>query len=219
METTPYILNDFKAFSLENTVADVKLLFNETSFSHFPIVKNNQLIGVISEENIEEIEDKDKEIGYFQYLFSLFCVEKNSSLLDILGVFATNNANLVPVKNEKNEYVGYFEINDILQLYNNTPFLKSEGVVILLEKEVRDYSFSEICQIVESNNGKIIGLFISESNPTTVKITIKINSKEINEILQSFRRYDYKVISTHKEDFFLQDQKERSEYLQKYLNI
>ena len=106
--------------------------------------------------------------------------------------------------------------NSELEILND---LKSEGVVILFEKEVRDYSFSEICQIVESNNGKIIGLFISESNPTTVKITIKINSKEINEILQSFRRYDYKVISTHKEDFYLKDQKERSEYLQKYLNI
>ena len=174
METTPYILNDFKAFSLENTIAEVKLLFDETSFSHFPIVKNNKLIGVISEENIQEIEDTDKEIGYFQYLFSLFHAENNSCLLDILGVFATNNSNLVPVLNENNEYVGYFEINDILKLYNDTPFLKSEGVVILLEKEVRDYSFSEICQIVESNNGKIIGLFISESNPTSVKITIKI---------------------------------------------
>jgi len=219
METTPYILNDFKAISLEHTVAEMKLLFNETSFSHFPVVKNNQLIGLISEESIQEIEDNDKEVGYFQYLFSLFHIENNSCLLDVLGVFSTNNSNLVPVLNDKNEYVGYFKINDILQLYNNTPFLKSEGVVILLEKEVRDYSFSEICQIVESNNGKIIGLFISESNPTTVKITIKINSKEINEILQSFRRYDYKVISTHKEDFYLKDQKERSEYLQKYLNI
>lgn len=219
METTPYILNDLKAFSLENTIEEAKQLFEETSFSHFPILKNKQLIGLISEESIKEIEENENEIGYFQYLFSMFHIEKNSNLLEILGVFASNNTNLIPVIIENNEYIGYYEINDILQLINNTPFLKSEGIVVVLEKEIRDYSFSEICQIVESNNAKIVGLFVSESNTTTVKITIKINSKEINEILQSFRRYNYNVISTHKEDFFIEDLKDRSNYLQKYLNI
>lgn len=219
METTPYILNDLKAFSLENTIEEAKQLFEETSFSHFPILKNKQLIGLISEESIKEIEENENEIGYFQYLFSMFHIEKNSNLLEILGVFASNNTNLIPVIIENNEYIGYYEINDILQLINSTPFLKSEGIVVVLEKEIRDYSFSEICQIVESNNAKIVGLFVSESNTTTVKITIKINSKEINEILQSFRRYNYNVISTHKEDFFIEDLKDRSNYLQKYLNI
>lgn len=219
METTPYILNDVEAFSLENTIGEAKQLFEETSYSHFPILKNKQLIGLISEESIKEIEENEKEIGYFQYLFSLFHIEKNNNLLEVLGAFASNNTNLIPVIIENNEYIGYYEINDILQLINDTPFLKSEGVVVLLEKEIRDYSFSEICQIVESNNAKIVGLFVSESNATTVKITIKINSKEINEILQSFRRYNYNVLSTHKEDFFIEDLKDRSNYLQKYLNI
>lgn len=218
METTPYILNDLKAFSLENTIEEAKLLFDETSFSHFPVLQNNQLIGLISEESIKDLEENEKEIGYFQYLFSHFHIQKNSNLLDVLGVFASNNTNLIPVTNN-NDYVGYYEINDILQLINDTPFLKSEGVVILLEKETGGYSFSEICQIAESNNAKIVGLFVSESSTTTVKITVKINSNEINEILQSFRRYNYTILSSHKEDFFIEDLKERSNYLQKYLNI
>ncbi|MBI9039976.1 CBS domain-containing protein [Lutibacter sp.] len=219
MDTTPYILNEFKALTLENTVKEAKQLFEESSFTHFPIVKNEQLIGLISEESIKEIEENEKEIGYFQYLFSLFYIEKENDLLNLLGVFASNNTNLVPIIIEHNKYIGYFEINDILQLYNETPFLKSEGVVISLEKESRDYSFSQICQIIESNNAKIIGLFISEINATTTKITVKINSNEINEILQSFRRYNYVVLSSHKEDFYIEDLKERSIYLQKYLNI
>ncbi len=49
---------------------------------------------------------------------------------------------------------------------------------------IDDYSFSEVCQIVESSGGTIHGLFISESNATTVKITIKLNAQDINEILE-----------------------------------
>jgi len=42
---------------------------------------------------------------------------------------------------------------------------------------------------------------------------------EINEVIQSFRRYNYKVITEHKDDYFLETLKERSDYLRKYLSI
>jgi CBS domain-containing protein len=219
METTSYILKEFKPFSLFSKVSEIKTFFIETSFSHFPIVKNNELIGLISESDMEEIEDDENEIGNFQYLYKLFSIEEEDSLLDILGVFASNNTNLIPVINNKKEYLGYFEINDILQIYNETPFLKGEGIVLLIEKGINEYSISEICQIVESNKGKILGVFIAESGLTSVKISIKFNAPDINEIIQSFRRYDYLVLSNHKEDYFIEDLKDRSNYLQKYLNI
>jgi predicted transcriptional regulator len=219
METTSYILKEFKPFSLFSKVSEIKTFFIETSFSHFPIVKNNELIGLISESDMEEIEDDENEIGNFQYLYKLFSIEEEDSLLDILGVFASNNTNLIPVINNKKEYIGYFEINDILQIYNETPFLKGEGIVLLIEKGINEYSISEICQIVESNKGKILGVFIAESGLTSVKISIKFNAPDINEIIQSFRRYDYLVLSNHKEDYFIEDLKDRSNYLQKYLNI
>ena len=49
--------------------------------------------------------------------------------------------------------------------------------------------------------------------------TIKISSDDINEIIQTFRRYNYIVMSLHKDDFYLQDLKDRSDYLQKYLDM
>lgn len=219
METTPYILKEFKAFTTHTKIADVKLLFSETTYSHFPIVEKNHLLGLISEIDIRSIFEDDKELGNFQYLFQIFFTEENNNLLEILKVFAANETNLIPVISSKKEYVGYCDLIDILHVYNNTPFLKNEGTVLGIEKDLSDYSFSEICQIVESNGGKLLGIFISETYPTTVKITLKFYSQDVNDIIQSFRRYNYKVLSKHKEDFYLEDLIERSNYLQKYLNI
>lgn len=219
MDTTPYILTEFNTFNLETLVSEVKNFFNETTFSHFPIVENNQLVGLISETDIEGIDENEKEIGYFQYLFNLFFIEETNNLLDILTVFASNESNLIPVLDAKKNYVGYFDLIDVLHLYNETPFINNEGTVLLIEKEIRNFSFTEICQIVETSGGTIHGVFISENTGTTVKITIKFSAQDINEILQSFRRYEYNVISNHAEDFYLEDLKERSKYLQKYLNI
>ena len=219
METSPYILKEFKAFSLETTVNEIKTFFNETTYSHFPIVKDNILIGLISETDVEGLDENDKEIGYFQYLYTIFFTEESDNLFEIIAVFASNETNVIPVIDAQKKYIGYFDLIDILHIYNETPFLHNEGIVLLLEKETRDISFSEICQIVESSGGKLLGLFITESSETSVKVSLKFSSQDVNEIIQSFRRYEYKVLSNHEEDFYLEELKERSNYLQKYLNI
>jgi Mg/Co/Ni transporter MgtE len=139
--------------------------------------------------------------------------------LDVLEVFARNNSNIVPILNDDNIYVGYYEITDVIKFLNGTPFLKEVGGIIIVEKNILDYSMSQITQIVESNNGKLLGLFVSEATLDKIQITIKITLGSMNEIIQSFRRYNYEIVSEHNEDDYLNVLKERSEYLIKYLNI
>ena len=47
-------------------------------------------------------------------------------------------------------------------MFNHTPFFSEPGGVILVEKNNIDFSFSELSQIVESNNAKMLGAFISK---------------------------------------------------------
>ena len=46
-----------------------------------------------------------------------------------------------------------------------------------------------------------------------------LHSEEMNEIIQTFRRYSYTIIFGNNDDQFLEDLKERSAYLDKYLNV
>jgi predicted transcriptional regulator len=219
MKATPHILTEFEPFTLQTKIAKVKAFFKENTFSHFPIVSNKKLVGLISETNSQGIYEEDDILEKYQYLIKPFFIEEHTNFLEILNAFAINEANLVPVVTENLNYIGYYDLIDILHIYNNSPFLSNEGTIIILEKETREYSLSEICQIVESNNGKVLGVFISKTTASTVTITLKFNASEINEIIQSFRRFNYHVLSKHKEDFLLEELKDRTDYLQKYLNI
>lgn len=219
MDIAPYILKEFKAFTLNSKVSEIKTFFNASTFNYFPIVEDKKLIGLISETEIQGINEDDKEIGYFQYLFEVFSTEETSNILEVLKEFASNQSTILPILNKERHYIGYYDLIDVLHVYNDTPFFNSEGIVLLLKKEARDYSLSEICQIIESNKGKVYGLFVSESNQTTVQIVVKFDSPDINETIQSFRRYKYEILSNHKEDILLEELKDRSNYLQKYLNI
>jgi CBS domain-containing protein len=213
-----YINNDFKPFSITETVADIQDFFAESTFSHFPLLDNGIYIGCISAVDSETFES-EKIITDYRYAFEGFFVRDNMIWLDVLEVFARNNANVVPILDTNNKYIGYYEITDIIKFLNETPFLKETGGIIVVEKPAADYSMSQITQIVESNNGKLLGVFVSEANAEKVQVTIKTTLGSVNEIIQTFRRYNYEIVSEHNEDNYLNNLKERSEYLDKYLNM
>jgi Mg/Co/Ni transporter MgtE len=217
-QLSEYINNDFKPFSSTDSVADVQEFFVDINYSHFPVMDNEVYIGSISAVDVETFEAQ-KPITDYRYTLEGFFVRTTMIWLDILEVFARNNANVVPILDESNKYIGYYEITDIIKFLNETPFLKETGGIIVVEKPVADYSMSQITQIVESNNGKLLGVFVSQADAEKVQITIKATLGSINEIIQSFRRYNYEIISEHHEDDYLNTLKERSEYLDKYLNI
>ena len=218
MEIRDYITTDFKAIDSQDSIATVKDFFDDLNFSHFPVVEQGIYIGSISFEDIENF-DNDKKVVDYKYTLGSFFTRTDSIWLEVLEVFAKNHTNLIPVLDEKNSYVGYYEIDDIMSFFHQTPFLKEQGRIIKVQKGVLDYSMSQITQIVESNNGKLLGLFISESDVNSIEITMKISLGAINEIIQSFRRYNYEIMSEHQEDNYINSLKERSDYLDKYLNM
>jgi len=213
-----YINNDFKPIDSNETIENVQDFFIDIAFSHFPVLENGIFIGCIASEDVETFEAQ-KKLSDYRYTVEGFFVRTSMNWLDVLEVFARNNANIVPILDENNKYIGYYEVTDIIKFLNGTPFLKEIGGIIIIEKSINEYSMSQITQIVESNNGKLLGLFISEATNDKVQITIKITLGSMNEIIQSFRRFNYEIISEHNEDNYLNILKERSEYLDKYLNM
>nr|WP_294933942.1 CBS domain-containing protein [uncultured Flavobacterium sp.] len=217
-EITDYINKEVNPILVNDTVESVQDLFLEFPYSHFPVLEEGIYIGCASADDVELL-DGDRKISEFRYTFERFFVRNTMNWLDVLEVFAKNETNIVPILDETNTYIGYYEIADIIKCFHETPFLKEDGGVIVVEKGIREYSMSEITQIVESNDARILGLFISFSDLVKVQITIKISLRGMNDIIQTFRRYNYEIISEHQEDAYLNNLKDRSDYLDKYLNM
>ena len=219
MQTSDYISKDVKALSPNDTIAKAQRLFEHLTFTHLPIVEDKVYLGSISETDVQIIEESDKKISEFKYLYNTFFSFENTNWFELLKEFAANDTTIIPAINDQKKYVGYYELTDILHVFNNTPFLSEAGAILVVSKPIKDYSFSEISQIVESNNGKLLGAFISSIENEIAEITIKLNDQDLNNTIQSFRRYEYTIITGIQEDEYLNSLKERSDYLQKYLNI
>lgn len=218
MSIESYILNDIQICHLEDKVKDLQVLFNELTFSHLPVESNGVYLGSISETDVRCF-DGEKTLADYQYSLEGFFARNEDYWLETLQVFARNQTNMLPVLSIENQYLGYLELNDIMSCFNETPFLNEPGGIIVLEKGVKDYSFSEIGQIAESHNAALLGMFVSTKDTETTQITLKLSTSGLNEILQTFRRYGYTIVTEHQEDSFRENLKDRSEYLDKYLNI
>jgi len=213
-----YITQDLKPLDIQESIAVVQDFFLDLPFSHFPVLENGIFIGSVSSEDIENF-DSSKRLSDYKYTFEGFFTRKYSVLLDVLDDFAKNETTVLPVLDDQNNFIGYYELEDVIKVFNETPFLKELGAVIIVEKGINDYSYSQIAQIIEGNNSKLLGAFLSNIDTDKVQITVKIAEGGINEIIQTFRRYEYEIISEHQEDDYLKTLKERSDYLDRYLNM
>lgn len=218
MQLENLIINDLTPVKFNDTIGDVKMMFSQLTYSHIPVKNGDIYVGCISETDAHCF-DSQKILSDINYALEGFYVRNTTNWLDVLEAFAQNDSNVMPVLDANNNYLGYYELNDIIQLFNETPFFAESGGIIIVEKGVFDYSFSEVCQIIESNNAKIFGALISKMENDKVQITVKIGNAALNDVLQSFRRYGYSIVSGIEEDSYIENLKERSDYLKKYLDF
>ena len=218
MQLQELIINDIKPVSITEVFSELQLLFNQLTYSHIPIKNEDIYIGCISETD-EHCFDGEKPISDCKYMIEGFFVRPTTNWLDVLETFAQNNTNIMPVLDTNNKYLGYYELNDVMSLFNETPFFSEPGGILIVEKGIHDYSFSEISQIVESNDAKLLGAFVSKMDNDLASITIKIGNGSLNDVIQTFRRYSYNIVSGSEDDTYIESLKERSDYLDKYLNI
>ena len=218
MPLNQYIINDLNPFEVDATISELQEVFNQLTYSHVPIQKDGIFLGCLSETDIYCF-DSNLKINDILYAIEEFFVKSNSTWLNILGEFASNDCNIMPVLNEKNNYLGYYQLIDVISLFNKTPFFSEAGGTIIVEKAYNDYSISEISQIIESNNIKLLGLFVSAQNDGMTQITVKIENSGLSAVFEALRRYGYNIISSHEDDEFLKTLKERSSYLARYLNL
>ena len=219
MKINDYILTEIKPFTLSNTIKDAQDFCKYISSAYILIVENNRYLGCFLKDDIMIIEKSQEKLASLQYLLQYFHAYIDDSYLELLRVFADNDTNIIPILDKKQDYIGYYELGDVLAIFTNSPFFYDNSELLIIEKPKTTFTMSEITQIVEANNSKLLGCFISLETEKSIQVTLKVITNELNELIQTLRRYEYHVISKHPDDEYLEELKNRSEYLQKYLNM
>ena len=189
--------------------------------SHLPIVNNKEFLGLISDTDIYDLNMADEPIGNHNLsLFSPY-VTSDQHIFDVIELVSRLKLTVVPVLNQEKHYLGLITMNDLIQRFANLAGLKDPGGIIVLELHQNDYALSQIAQIVEGNDAKILGLYLSSSDESMkMELTLKINRTDLSAIIQTFNRYNYTIKASYHEDEDMDSfYSSRYESFMRYLNM
>jgi len=189
--------------------------------SHLPVVNELEFLGVISDRDILSLQDSENEVGSGLIPLSKISVAESQHIYEVMKLFAALKLTLLPVVNSKNQYLGAITLLSLVSRLADIAAIQNPGGVIVLEINNKDYSIMEIAQIVESNDAKILSLYITSfPDSTKLEVTIKVNRMEIGAILQTFDRYNYVIKATwSQEDAYSEGLQDRFDALMNYLSI
>jgi len=189
--------------------------------SHLPVVDGKRLVGLISDKTIYDLNIIDKPVGdYSDHLLSPH-IHTNQHIYEVFLTISSLKLSAVPVLDLYDQYCGVITVFDLAQKFADLVAVQEPGGVIVLELNAIDYSLSQIAQIVEGNNAKILSFYVSpEVESRRMTVTLKINVIDLSAIIQTFVRYDYNIIAVYMDDSVISDlYDDRLDQLMKFMNI
>ncbi|HEY4800289.1 MAG TPA: CBS domain-containing protein [Bacteroidia bacterium] len=188
--------------------------------SHLPVVNKREFIGLVSYSDVLDLNDTKKTLDHLRVSMIKAFVREDYHIYDVLKVISNYNVSAVAVLDAENKYVGVITADTIIQKIAAMPFVHEPGGIIILELNIRDYTLSQIAQIVEGNDAKILNVHINSHPDTTkIEVTIKINKEDLSAVLQTFARYNYTVKATFQQHNINDNIKKRFDEFMHYLNI
>jgi acetoin utilization protein AcuB len=186
---------------------------------HLPIVNNTQFLGLVSEDDILE-HDTSEPIGSYELSVHRPYVNERDHIVEVLRVMGQARLTVIPVLNNKGDYLGLITQEDLLAHFSRATSLAENGSVLILEVNRRDYAPGEISRIIESENGFILLMYLSsEPQAEMLEITLKLHAPSMGRIVASLERYNYKIQASYQESDYDDQLRDHYDALIHYLNM
>ncbi|GAB4204478.1 MAG: hypothetical protein Fur0023_12310 [Bacteroidia bacterium] len=187
--------------------------------SDLPVVDKKKYIGIITESDILDYNKLNEKISQSNIHLEKPFVYVHQHIYELFRLMTKHNITVMPVLNEKDEYIGSISAKGIIHNLSRITSLQSPGGIIVLSVPFKDYSAVQIANIIEGNDAKILSMYVENVDNNWLEITIKVNLEDVSRILQTFYRYNYQVKIVYQSSESEVDLKKRLDEFWHFLNI
>lgn len=220
MLTAELINNNIPRLQLQDSVSKALQLINDYRVTHLPVVAEDKYLGMISEDDLLDVEAEKGTIEFLQENFVPAFVKENEHFLNAVKCSNQFETTIVPVTNEERELVGVITVTDLLKALGDFSGANEIGGIIVMEMERSQFAISEISRIVESNDSTVLHLNTTVQPDTgLLTVSLHLNKKEIAAIVSAFERYDYDIIYYFGDEKFENEIHSNYRHLMSYLDI
>ncbi|MFA6261038.1 MAG: CBS domain-containing protein [Bacteroidia bacterium] len=210
------ISSQFLPLKLTDTAEAARIILQSQKLFEIPVVELGKVKGYLTWSELQPAPDSVK-VSKLLNQQDQVVLESSLHLFEIIRLFSENQWHARAVIEEGN-YLGIISIYELLHVYRDSS-LTQPGGIIELQLLSRNYSLAEISRLVESNEAKILHVLVNPMNDENghVRVTLKLNTRELRNILLTFERFQYQVTGVYMATARDDDFKSRFDNLINYL--
>lgn len=192
----------------------------EFKVSHLAVVKDRELLGIVSEAELLDYNRPEETFEQVKFPLLKPIIHNYQHSYDLLKLMTSLNLTLVPVLDDAELYKGCITLKGLVQNMATMASVQNPGGVIVLEINQVDYSLTQIANIIEGNDAKVLSCHVSSvPDSTRLEVTIKVNKEDLTRILQTFYRYNYTVKASFHQSDYENDMRDKLNEFMHFLNI
>ncbi len=188
---------------------------HDSGVVEMPVVEQGKLLGYLHISKAEKL--LSSSVGQAMNSKLIF-VPADTHLFDVARIMHDSSMNTIAVCDEQQQYIGAISLAELLKAATLQAANSQPGAIVTLQVSPRDYSLTELARITESNDFKIIGVFIRTLPNQLLEVNLKFNSSEIKSVLHAFERYNYTIKTVHQLYETGGDLNNRLDWIIKYIN-
>lgn len=211
-----------RVLSDADTVAEALEHMDVLQLKSLPVISHTtqKLIGQIGYDTLREVANSERTLAELE-LDEAIKIFNKQHLFHAIRLMLQYELRLLPVVNEEWEFEGIIRKQQVLESLGQMLNLTEYGSVITVELNRRDFTLSEIVQLIESEGGRILGITVETPNAekTAYEISIKLNLQDVSRVASALRRYGYTILTEAESESYNVDLETRADELLKYLDM
>lgn len=196
-----------------DSVSEAIHRLEDEQLSQLPVVDGAQYLGVLSMDVLLNVEDDQTLVQQLVHQLPKSAIRPEDHFLTALHLMSELSWTMMPVVVE-HELIGVIEQTELMNTVTRFLGLQESGALLVVEKEIHQFSASEVVKLVETNDVQVIQLNTQPNHQTGImQVTLRLNRSEISDIISTFQRYEYTI------RFFIGEEQYANELRSNYDNL
>ena len=193
----------------------------ELELTSLPVVEGGVFLGFVEDEILLEQDHLDIQIAQVELECAGCWVYADQHLYDVLRVGSEHQAKWVAVMERDQQYLGVVPTQDALTAYADNLSIHSQGSVLVISLQMKDFQLSEISRLIEAENTKILScqLYTDPLDSQSVEVTLKLDKPDTRHVKATLLRFGYQVKDFAQEEVGQSSDEERIGNLLRFLDI
>ncbi len=202
-------------------IAKATSLMDDLVVSQLPVVHGDSFVGFVTNDMLFDDLFGHTTVGQYQLKAKDCFVRQDQHFYEVAKVLSDCDQTMVAVVDDDEDFIGVIDTTTMMLEFSQTTAVQSLGGVIELSIKQIDYSLTEITRLIEADGVKVIGCFLRNdpTDPTNIKVTLKLDQKNVTRTVATLERFNYHVQALFQEELIDSHEKERLDALLKYLDM